>query len=81
MKKKELRENLESAEEMLRQIAAELADALNRAYHLAAENTRLKARVEDMEKHWRPVPLKHPWEPRNAQCKLCDDPRDAERHS
>lgn len=66
MKKNQLREQ------------AHLADV--RARLLATEVAQLKAEVAAMHKHWRPVPIAHPWQPKNAQCSLCDEPRDAPRH-
>lgn len=47
---------------------------------LEAYVAQLKAEVETMRKHWRPVPITHPWQPKNPQCMLCDEPRDAVRH-
>jgi hypothetical protein len=41
---------------------------------------KLKAEVEHLKTHWRPVPMTHEWQPRNPQCALCDDPRDSARH-
>jgi hypothetical protein len=45
-----------------------------------AEAARLAKEVEHLKTHWRPVPMTHEWQPRNPQCALCDDPRDAPRH-
>lgn len=62
----------------------ELKDAVwraeSRAQGLSAEVARLRAEVENMRRHWRPTPISHPWTPRDSQCALCDEPRDAERH-
>jgi hypothetical protein len=58
--------------------AARLANL--RARGLAEDVSRLKKEVEDMRKHWRPVPIAHPWQPRDPQCIFCDDFRDAPRH-
>jgi hypothetical protein len=44
------------------------------------EVERLKAEIETMRRNWRPVPITHPWQPRNPQCALCDETRDAPRH-
>lgn len=47
----------------------------------AADIANLKRQLEDMRKHWRPVPITHQWQPRNPQCALCDESRDSPRHS
>jgi protein-tyrosine phosphatase len=57
-----------------------LFDAQRKVRALADEVAELKREVEDKRKHWAPVPIAHPWEPRDSQCVLCDDPRDAPRH-
>jgi hypothetical protein len=59
--------------------AARLANV--RARGLEMENRDLKKQAKDMREHWRPVPIAHPWQPRDPQCLYCDDPRDAPRHS
>lgn len=46
----------------------------------AIEVRKLRAELEAIRKDWRPVPMTHPWQPRNPQCALCDEPRDAPRH-
>jgi hypothetical protein len=66
MKKSKLREAIRRAE--------------NRASVLRAEVAQLTAEVEMLRKHWRPIPIPHPWQPRNRQCALCDDGEDSPRH-
>jgi hypothetical protein len=46
----------------------------------AADVRQLAAELEVIRKNWRPVPITHPWQPRNPQCALCDEPRDSMRH-
>jgi hypothetical protein len=57
--------------------AAELRSLLAAEGHKAAT---LAKEVEQMKAHWRPVPITHEWQPKNPQCMLCDEPRDAARH-
>lgn len=80
MKKKTLKRQLAEAYDKLE--AARIASedlGLSVRYHKEAER-RLTAEVEQMKTHWRPVPITHEWTPRNPQCALCDEPRDAARH-
>jgi hypothetical protein len=54
---------------------------LREALDLAELQVRvLTAEIETMRKHWRPIPIPHPWQPKDPHCLLCDDPRDAPRH-
>lgn len=48
---------------------------------LKAEIGKLNDEIEVYRKNWRPVPITHPWQPRNPQCALCDEPRDSPRHA
>jgi hypothetical protein len=54
--------------------------AERRAAGLAHDVARLQARIDDMTRHWRPVPIAHEWQPTNPECMFCDEPRDAARH-
>lgn len=73
MKKQTLREEILN-------LGAEL-DKERRDHAMSRARLRdLTAEVEKMRAHWRPVPMTHPWQPRNPQCALCDEPRDAPRH-
>lgn len=56
------------------------AEAERKVSISAAEVRKLAAELEVIRKNWRPVPMTHTWEPRNPQCALCDDTRDAPRH-
>jgi hypothetical protein len=67
MKKSEWKEAARLARVQVRGQAADIAD-LNR-------------QLEDMRKHWRPVPITHRWQPRSPQCALCDESRDSLRHT
>lgn len=40
----------------------------------------VRAELEAVKRDWRPVPMAHPWQPKNPACALCDEPRDAARH-
>lgn len=74
VKKWQLRDDLARARERAE-------DAELRASNLAAEVGRLKGEIENMRKHWQPIPIPHKWQPRlDGGCKLCDEPRDAPRH-
>ena len=73
MKKEQLRWQLEETE-------AARGGMEKRA--LAAERRvqRLEKELEVVKSTWRPVPMVHEWQPKNPQCALCDEPRDAARH-
>jgi hypothetical protein len=68
----------------LRALAAEAErnryEAASQSQALADEVRRLKAELEAVKINWRPVPITHEWQPKNPQCALCDEPRDAARH-
>lgn len=51
-----------------------------RASSMTGQIGRLQAEVAEMRRTWRPIPIAHEWQPRDPQCALCDEPRDAERH-
>lgn len=51
----------------------------NRA--LECQLAELRREVEDKRKNWAPIPIAHPWTPRDPHCVLCDDPREAPRHN
>lgn len=73
MKKVELRAEME-------RLALEAHDTYAKLGKLEQANAQLKAEVETMREHWRPVPVQHPWQPRNPQCAMCDEPKDSPRH-
>jgi hypothetical protein len=56
------------------------AEAERAVQTMAIEVRKLRAELDDIRKNWRPVPMTHPWQPRDPQCALCDDTRDAPRH-
>jgi hypothetical protein len=58
----------------------ELQTQLGEAREKLADLGHLRHEVEQMRQHWRPVPITHEWTPRDPQCALCDEPRDALRH-
>lgn len=60
---------------------AEVSDLKAEARRRDAEIRRLRGEVQNMKTHWRPVPIAHPWQPKNPQCALCDEPKDALRHT
>lgn len=80
MKKKELRKAVRVAELRAEDMTAAQRGAERRALNLRAHVHSLTAEVEAMRKHWRPVPLTHPWTPRDPQCRYCDEAKDAPRH-
>jgi hypothetical protein len=46
--------------------------------------SELKAKIRELDvikRDWRPVPITHPWQPRDPRCSLCDDHRDHPRHA
>lgn len=73
MKKVELREMMRGLELTYEVQSADLAKERHKVHALTAE-------VEQMRKHWRPVPITHEWQPKNPQCMFCDDPRESARH-
>jgi hypothetical protein len=73
VKKSELREMMRDLDGRYEIQSADLARERHKVHALTAE-------VEQMRKHWRPVPITHEWQPKNPQCALCDEPRDAARH-
>jgi hypothetical protein len=73
MKKIELKDALAIARADRERMRQELEKA-------TADLRTLGREVEQMRKHWRPVPITHEWQPKNPQCALCDEPRDAARH-
>jgi hypothetical protein len=73
MKKSELREVMRGLELTYEVQSADLAKERRKVQALTAE-------VKQMREHWRPVPITHEWQPKNPQCMLCDEPRDAVRH-
>jgi hypothetical protein len=69
------------------ELRSEIRRLLEEQYRLEGQNRSferrladLKREVDTMREHWRPVPMTHAWQPRNPQCALCDEPRDAARH-
>lgn len=74
MKKSAWKELAQLRTEGLRQIMGEV-DQLN------AELAELRRELEDKRKNWAPIPIAHPWTPRDPHCVLCDDPREAPRHN
>jgi hypothetical protein len=75
--KKEKKEWLKA---QIGQLAGDLRKSESEVRRLTAENAQMQTAMAQMREHWRPVPLAHEWEPRNYQCALCDEPRDAPRH-
>jgi len=73
MKKKTLKE-------LVRELQEKVNDQHNELCAIRVERRDLRAEVEQMRTHWRPVPITHEWQPRNPQCALCDEPRDSQRH-
>lgn len=73
MKKSELKADLAIAREAHNQ-------ALNRALATERQLRELQRAIDEMRKNWRPVPITHPWQPRDPQCSLCDEPKDSPRH-
>jgi hypothetical protein len=71
----------------LRREVEAMAAELEAARTKTADRDRLRdqlravrAELEVVKRDWRPVPMKHPWQPRDPQCVLCQEPRDAPRH-
>jgi len=73
VKKEELKDIIRGLHAQLDRQRIELEAVKRDARQLGAE-------VENMRANWRPVPITHEWQPRNPQCALCDEPRDAARH-
>jgi hypothetical protein len=73
MKKIELKDALAIARADRERMRQELEKA-------TADLRTLGREAEQMRTHWRPVPITHEWQPKNPQCMLCDEPRDAVRH-
>jgi len=73
MKKEQLRWRLQEAEAARDGMEARARDAESRIFLLEQELAAVKS-------SWRPVPITHEWQPKNPQCALCDEPRDAARH-
>jgi SMC interacting uncharacterized protein involved in chromosome segregation len=78
--KKELRQELRTMRADAARTAEKLAEQNQKTFDQAGELRALRAEVEQMRQHWRPVPITHEWTPRDPQCALCDEPRDALRH-
>lgn len=74
MKKPALKDQISELEQSVSSLVGQL-------YEKAATVTTLTAQIKNMEANWRPVPIAHEWQPRNPQCALCDEPRDAARHA
>lgn len=80
MTKDELRLELAQARVDIGVLNRELAAARLERSRPTRELIELRAEVERMREHWRPIPMAHPWQPRDSQCGLCDDARDHPRH-
>lgn len=81
MKKRAWKATAAEAERQRHAAIGQMVEAEETARGLAAEVRRLAAEVETMKANWSPVPITHPWQPRNPQCALCDEPRDSPRHA
>lgn len=62
-------------------LATELEAARTRAQQAENRQRMAQAEVDMMRRLWRPVPIKHAWEPRDSRCALCDESRDSSRHA
>lgn len=81
MKKKHLRQALAGQRQESDHARSAAAHATAEMRRQEADIRRLTAEVEQMKANWRPVPITHEWTPRDPQCALCDEPRDALRHA
>lgn len=79
MKKSELIADLEATRFEVEELRLELGRQRDRAARAESANRRLRAEVEQMREHWRPVPIVHEWQPKE-RCRLCDEPRASARH-
>jgi hypothetical protein len=62
------------------ELKARIEELETRVEESGKENGRLTQELEQMRKHWRPVPITHAWQPRDPRCALCDESRDSPRH-
>lgn len=59
---------------------ARAEESERRARWLDMEVRDLRREVEDKRKNWAPIKIKHPYQPVDPKCQLCDDPPEDPRH-
>lgn len=64
--------------------ASEAEDLAERSQRDAREYrlqiAELTRELEDKRANWAPIKIRHPYEPRDPACRLCDDPAEDPRH-
>jgi hypothetical protein len=80
VKKETLKRQLAEAYEQLDAARAAVGAMTSLDFANERRIRELTAELEAIKTNWRPVPMTHEWQPKNPQCALCDEQRDAARH-
>jgi hypothetical protein len=76
-----LRDIIRDLREQLADYSAGYTNVVRDRIKVERERDALRQELTTMRNTWRPIPIVHPWEPRDPRCALCDDPRESQKHT